>query len=151
MSKVDAVVDLVKIRGRSTMMTHIRTMNENQKYLIQIVGKNAYSLCIDESVDMNQVFTLDDMKEGIKKYDAEVGCEDAKFDDLIAIFQPMILSTQWFQEYQNSKHVVHSLFDFSNGKYTDQNIQGMFEIFIKTLEIKDKPIDIPNGNDDLIF
>lgn len=146
MSKVDAVVDLVKKRGRSTMMTHIRTMKENQKNQIQIFG-NAHSFCIDESVDMNQVFTLDEMKEGIKKYDAEIGCEDAKYDALIALFQPLILSTHWFQEYQNSRYFGHSLFDFSNGKYTDQNIQGMFEIFMKTLEMNDKP----KGNDDLIF
>nr|WP_314367285.1 hypothetical protein [uncultured Acinetobacter sp.] len=146
-SKVDAVVDFVKKRGRSTMMTHIRTMNENQKDQIQIFGNNSFSFSIDESVDMNQVFSIDEMIEGIKQYDEEIGCDDAKYDALIAIFQPLILSTQWFQEYQNSKYFGHSLFDFFNGKYTDQNIQGMFEIFIKTLEMKDKP----KGNDDLIF
>lgn len=129
MNKIEAVVDLVKMRGRSTMMTHIRTMIENQKDLIQIVGKNSFSFSIDESVDKNQVFTLDEMKKGVKKYDAEVGCEDAYFDEMIAIFQPIILSTKWFQEYQNSKYFGHSLFDFSNGKYTDPNIQGMFELF----------------------
>lgn len=128
-NKVNAVVDLVKMRGRSTMMTHIRTMIENQKKQIQIIGNSSFSFCIDESVNMNQVFTLDEMLEGVKKYDAEVGCEDAKYDALIAIFQPLILSTQWFQEYQNSKYFGHSLFDFSHGKYTDKNIQGMFELF----------------------
>lgn len=129
MSKVDDVVLLVKSKGRSQMMRHLSTMNENQKERIYFCGKNAFSFCIDESVDMNNVFTVSEIIEGINKYDLEVGCKDGKYDSLIALFQPIILTTQWFQEYQNSKYFEHSLFDFSEGRFTDPNMQGMFEIF----------------------
>lgn len=130
MSKVDAVVKWINLKGRDEILKIVRTMNENKKTHVLIISEKVLSYQVGVNCDQNNVFTATELIEGLNYHKEKILKDDTQFDELISQFEPLLRQTNWFKRYQTQRTPTpNPILAFWDGEYVDANIQGMFEMF----------------------
>lgn len=151
MSKVDAVVTLIERTNREKVQQLIETMEQNHTKRISIHGNDSFSVIVRETDDPNRVFSIEDLRGGLDKHRILTDHTFLQLEPYLKKFESLLIDNSLFNELKSTNAFQPNVLDFRNGKYLNQTIQGMFEIFMRTLETKEKFRNKQNEIEDLRF
>lgn len=129
MSKQERVLKLIEQLGRDRVLDICRGMTENKVFLCEVLG-NVVDYRANIPVNSDNTFTFIELMDGLNEH-SKINSElDKKYDKYREIFEPIAKATELYKKQGNATSFV-----FYNGKYSNEIIQAMFEVFLKTHNI----------------
>lgn len=151
MSKVDAVVTLIERTSLNKVQNYIETMEQNHTKRINILSDGSFTIGIRETDDPSTIFTIDDLRSGLEKHRNLIDPTYSYIRPYIETFESYLEGNSLYNELKKTQAFPNKVFEFRDGKYLNSIIQGLFEMFMKTIEKNEKFKNKIKENQSLIF
>lgn len=138
MSKVDEVVSLIERTSREIVQKHFDSLVQNKQQYILFFSDTTYTINVRPEDDQEKVYSVDDLQAGLEKHKKVSDPSYAEYWPLLEQFETFIQDNSLFLDLTSKQFNQANPFEFENGKYKDKNVQGLFEVFVKTLKTKEQ-------------
>lgn len=131
MSQHQRVLDLIELMGEREVLKICRGMNDRKLTRCGISKQFIDYRSSDLKPEIT--FEIRELLDGLSEYQRIIKERDQVYIEIRSLFEPMVRSTDYFKKYGK-----WSSFSFEDGKYSDEIIQAMFDVFKQTYQCKNE-------------